>query len=139
MSAKDLIHDAIRNALVKDGWIVTHDPLTLEYEGERIFIDLGAERLIAAVRGDEKIAVEVKSFVGRSMIHDLEVALGQYIVYLSFLRRIEPERTLYVGISDLVYDSVFQREAVQMLVEDNKVSLLIVDVETEEVIKWIRN
>ncbi|MCL4867605.1 MAG: hypothetical protein KJ063_01440 [Anaerolineae bacterium] len=29
MSAKDLIHEAVHNALLKDGWSITDDPLTL--------------------------------------------------------------------------------------------------------------
>lgn len=28
--AKDLYHNAVRNALIKDGWTITHDPLRLE-------------------------------------------------------------------------------------------------------------
>lgn len=139
MSAKDFIHDAIKNALIRDGWTITHDPLTLEYEGERVFIDLGAKRLIAASRGDEKIAVEIKSFVGRSIIHDLVMTLGQYVLYLSFLRRLDPSRKLYVGLSDVVYQTVFKREAVQMLMEDNHVSLLVVNTDQEEVVEWIIN
>ncbi len=27
MPARDIHHDAVRNALVKDGWAITHDPL----------------------------------------------------------------------------------------------------------------
>ena len=44
-------------------------------------IDLGAERLIAAEKGIEKIAVEVKSFVGSSKIEDLRDAVGQFVIY----------------------------------------------------------
>jgi hypothetical protein len=59
--ARDLFHDAVRNALVKDGWIITEDPLFLKIGGVEIYIDLGAEKLIAAERNNEKIAVEIKS------------------------------------------------------------------------------
>lgn len=63
MAAKDRFHDAVRAALVKDGWLITHDPLPLDFDSARVQIDLGAERLIAAQRGTEQIAVEVKSFL----------------------------------------------------------------------------
>ena len=60
--AKDIYHDIVKNAVIKDGWEVTHDPMTLldkplkiDYE-----IDLGAEKFIAAERGTEKIAIEIK-------------------------------------------------------------------------------
>jgi len=84
MPARDSIHDAVKTALIKDGWTITHDPYPLPYGDRDVYADLGAERAIAAERGDEKIAVEVKSFSGASEIHDLEVALGQF-VFLSAL------------------------------------------------------
>ncbi|MFM2431796.1 MAG: fdxN element excision controlling factor protein [Cyanobacteriota bacterium] len=43
MPAKDLFHDAVKAALVKDGWTVTHDPLTLKVGKKDLFVDLGAE------------------------------------------------------------------------------------------------
>ena len=59
--AKDLFHDAVRRGLEKDQWIITDDPLELEWEEITVRIDLAAERLIAAERGEKKIAVEIKS------------------------------------------------------------------------------
>ncbi len=136
--AKDIIHDAVKNALIKDGWTITDDPLTLTYEELRTFVDLGAERVIGANRNGEKIAVEIKSFIGRSAVHDLEVALGQYVLYHSLLELKEPERKLYVAVSHISYDSVFQGKAVQMLIRRNKVPLIVVNIVIEEVIKWIK-
>ena len=48
MPAKDLYHDAIRNALEKSGWTITDDPLTIEYEEVRVFADLAAEKTFIA-------------------------------------------------------------------------------------------
>ena len=73
MAARDIIHEPVKNALIKDGWTITDDPLALTYEDATVFVDLGAERIIGAERDGEKIAVEIKSFVGRSAIHDLEM------------------------------------------------------------------
>ena len=57
MPARDIYHEAVKNALVKDGWTITHDPLRLRLRrGRNLFVDLGAERLLAAERGTEKIA-----------------------------------------------------------------------------------
>lgn len=63
MSARDIYHDQVRTALEKDGWAVTHDPFRLKWRDKKMYIDLGAERLLAAEKGTQKIAVEVKSFV----------------------------------------------------------------------------
>ncbi len=137
--AKDIIHDAVKNALIKDGWTVTHDPLTLEYEDARVFVDLGAERVIAAEKNGQKIAIEIKSFVGRSALHDMELALGQFVLYRTFLHVREPERRMYVAISNATYLTVFQRKSLQLLIKHNHVSLIVVDIETEEVVQWIEN
>jgi hypothetical protein len=83
--ARDLYHDAVRTALIKDGWTITHDPYTITFGRRRVFVDLGAERMLAAERGDEKIAVEVKSFLGPSELRDIEHALGQFILYQALL------------------------------------------------------
>jgi CRISPR/Cas system-associated exonuclease Cas4 (RecB family) len=66
MAAKDLFHEAVRRGLEKDQWTITDDPLELEWEEVKVKIDLAAERLIAAERGGEKIAVEIKTFIGTS-------------------------------------------------------------------------
>lgn len=55
---RDNIYDAVKNALVRKGWIITNDPLFLEYGDEYMDVDLGAERLLAAERSEERIAVE---------------------------------------------------------------------------------
>jgi hypothetical protein len=77
MPARDIYHNAVRNALIKDGWKITHDPYPLSFGFRDVFVDIGAERLIAAERGSEKIAVEIKTFLGASEIRDFELAVGQ--------------------------------------------------------------
>lgn len=139
MAAKDLIHNAVKQALIKDGWTVTDDPYTLAYaEDVTVFVDLGAERLIAAQRDLDKIAVEIKTFGGPSAIHDMEVMLGQYFTYRSFLEEIEPERRLYVAISTVVYATIFQRPSFQLLQKKGNLALIIVDLVKEEIALWIR-
>ncbi|WP_199317366.1 element excision factor XisH family protein [Planktothricoides raciborskii] len=83
MPAKDIYHDAVRNALIKEGWTITDDPLILSIGKRDLFVDLGAEKLITAEKDHQKIAVEIKSFIGKSRIDDLEKALGQYIRLLA--------------------------------------------------------
>ena len=86
MSAKDKFHNVVKSALVQDGWTITHDPFPIDYGDVQMQIDLGAERLVAAKRGDEKIAVEVKSFIDSSTISEFHTALGQFLNYRSALR-----------------------------------------------------
>lgn len=138
MPAKDLIHDNVCNALKNDGWTITHEHMKIEFEDAYVYVDVGAERLLVAERAGEKIAVEIKSFLSRSAIRDIEEALGQFVVYRIFLRRIDPERHLFVGISHLAFDTVFQSKAIQTLIDELAVSLLVVNTETQEVLQWIR-
>ena len=71
MPAKDIYHNTVRTALEKDGWTITNDLLTLEIGDRSLFVDLGAEKILAAEKQGRKIAVEVKSFLSFSPVHDL--------------------------------------------------------------------
>lgn len=63
MPAKDIYHEVVKTALTKDGWTITDDPFRIRLaRGRNLFVDLGAERLLALERDTEKIVVEVKSF-----------------------------------------------------------------------------
>jgi hypothetical protein len=138
MAAKDIIHDPVKKALENDGWIITHEHMKIEFEDAYVNIDLGAERILVADRAGEKIAVEIKSFIGRSAIQDIEDALGQFVVYRIFLRRVDPDRHLFVGISHNTFESVFQSRAIQILMEELAVSLLVVNTDTQEVLLWMQ-
>jgi len=43
MPRLDIHHKTVRNALEKDGWVITHDPFLLQIGKKRLFADLGAE------------------------------------------------------------------------------------------------
>lgn len=137
MPAKDIFHDAVKHALIQDGWAITHDPLSLKVGRKDLFVDLGAERFLAAERQDEKIAVEVKSFVGASEVENLRDAVGQYVLYQSALAKIEPERTLYLAIRQRIYADVFEEEIGRMLLERGIVKLIVFDPKTEVILQWI--
>ena len=136
MPRKDIIHEAVKNALRKDGWAITHDPLLLEYGAEDMFVDLGAERLLGAVRDQDKIAVEIKSFIGRSALTDLHTALGQYQVYWAVLEQTDPERKLYIALSKSAYDELSEMETFSLVIKRYRVSLLIVRIAEEEIEQW---
>ena len=137
MPRLDAIHDAVKNALIKDGWVITDDPYIIDYKKTKLFADLAAERAIAAVRDDKKIVVEVKSFVGISKIQDLKEALGQYDIYFYLLEETAPEHKLYVAISEVSYKELFKQDAIKLIISRHKLPLIIVNVETEEIVKWI--
>lgn len=137
MPTRDLYHNVVRRALVKDGWTITHDPLRLRWGTKDLYIDLGAEQLLAAEKSSHRIAVEIKSFVGPSVVADLEQALGQYILYQDILARIEPERGLYLAIRHAVFREVFAEPVGQVLLDNQRVRLVVFDPHTEVISTWV--
>lgn len=135
--AKDIYHNRVRMALEKDGWRITNDPLTLKVGGRLAYVDLGAEKLLAAEKEGRRIAVEVKSFIGSSPVQDLEQALGQYIMYSQILEQQNSGLLLYLAITENVFLDFFSEELPQLMVKLNSVKLLVFDPEKAEILRWI--
>ncbi|MCC5617959.1 XisH family protein [Nostoc sp. CHAB 5836] len=137
--AKDVFHQQVKKALIKDGWIITHDPFTIPIsEAIKLQIDLAAENSIAAERNTEKIAVEIKSFVADSDISEFHTALGQYLNYCQALEEKEADRVLYLAIPIETYQDFFQLSFVQRALQRSEVKLIIYDPKYEEIRLWIK-
>ncbi|NJK65024.1 MAG: fatty-acid oxidation protein subunit alpha [Synechococcaceae cyanobacterium SM2_3_1] len=137
MAARDLFHNAVKAALTKDGWQITDDPLVLKVGGVDLLIDLGAEKLLAAERDGQQIAVEIKSFVGTSAITDFHLAVGQFINYRTALKMKDPDRKLYLAIPEIAYETFFQKDFPRLVIQEYKLDLIIYDVANEEIIQWL--
>jgi hypothetical protein len=138
MPAKVLYHDSVKNALIKDGWMITHDPYTLTFGQKDVFVDLGAERTIAAEKQGEKIVVEIKSFRGASDLRELEQALGQFVFYRSLLRRFEPDRKLFLAVPESVLVSTLSEPIARPVMEDLQVAVIAFDPQQEVIVQWVR-
>ncbi len=137
MPAKDIYHDTVKLALIKDGWKILTENYTLEYGGDRLYVDMAAEKSIAAEKQGQKILVEVKSFLGRSFINNLEQAMGQYLIYRDIVLEKKLDFKLYLAITTGVYQNYFQRKLAKTIVKRNRVNLLIFDSEGEVIEQWI--
>ena len=137
MPAKDRFHEVVKIALQKDGWTITDDPLTLRVGLRDVFVDLGAEKLLAAEREGRKIAVEIKSFISQSPVKEWESAIGQYVLYLKILSGLEPDRTLYLAIRREIYLSFFSEEIVQVVLADGLIKIVVFDSIQEVITQWI--
>lgn len=131
------MHEACKNALVKAGWTITHDPYTLRRGRQNLFIDLGAEAPLAAEKEGRKIAVEVKSLVGSREMAEFERALGQYVLYRSLMRRVDPQRTLFLAILNPAFEEHFDTVEGLALIADESLKLIVFAQETEEIAQWI--
>jgi hypothetical protein len=137
MAAKDLFHEAVKKALLNEQWLITADPLRLKIEGVRFAIDLAAEKVLAAQKGNQKIAVEIKSFLNDSALTDFHLALGQFLNYRLALQMIEPERSLYLAIPIDTFDSFFQEPFVQESLKQYQLKLIIYNPDEERIERWI--
>jgi hypothetical protein len=137
MSRRDTLHFALRRTLEKDGWMITSDPLILELGQTLLKADLGAEKLFTAEKEGRKIAIEVKDFDSSSAISELEKTMGQIQLYQWALEIQEPDRILFLAISETVYISQFQRLIFKLAIQRSRINLLIFEPNEEVIIKWI--
>ena len=137
MSAKDIFHDKVKNAPVKDGWKITADPYKLKWdENKNLYVDLAAEKVIAAEKDNEKIAVEIKTFIGKSTMHDLHLAVGQFLVYQVALEEKEPDRTLFLAVPIEILKDIFLKPKATKLSERVDLKIIGFNIEKEEIEQW---
>jgi hypothetical protein len=138
MSAKDIYHDTVRTALIKDGWTITADPLVLTFNPRRqLKIDLGAEQLIGAERENQRIAVEIKTFLAASTLSEFHAALGQFLNYRLALKLKQPDRQLFLAIPKEVYQGFFAEEFTQLSVAEYQLKIVVFDIAKEEIVQWL--
>jgi len=136
--SKDVYHDTVVAALKSDGWTITDDPLHISFGGKDAYVDLGAECPIGAVKGGQRIAVEIKSFVGPSDMRDLEVALGQFCLYREVLAEIDAERTLFLAVPLYAWKGLFSAPLGQLVIQRYQLRFLVFDEQQRRIIQWIR-
>ncbi|MBA3923641.1 MAG: XisH family protein [Nostocaceae cyanobacterium] len=134
--AKDLFYNAVKQALLKDQWVITADPLIIRIEGVKLEIDLAAEKVFAAEKAGRKIAVEIKSFLNPSTITDFHAALGQFLNYRLALQMRERDQTLYLAIPVDTFESFFQEALIQEAVKLYQVKLVTYNPIQEVIITW---
>ncbi len=136
MPAKDIYHDHVRDALIADGWTITDDPYYLRIGKKRLPIDLGAEKLIAAQKDKELIAVEIKSFRGDSKVSDFHAALGQYLNYKINLQEVEEARLLYLAIPSFIYEELEDLLIFNRAVQHFDIKLIIFQPTDRRIKQW---
>lgn len=137
--ARDKYHFDVRMALEKEGWTITHDPLYLKSGRLESFIDLGAERLIAAEKGTERIAVEVKTFGALSFINAFYEAIGQYLTYQEVIEANKEQRILFLAMPDDIFDAHVADELVlNNIINKQSVNLLIFNSHQKMITQWIQ-
>ncbi|WP_225895333.1 element excision factor XisH family protein [Leptolyngbya sp. NIES-2104] len=137
VSAKDLFHEAVKQALIRDGWSITDNPLVVRYGPTNLKVDLGAERMIAAQRDAETIAVEIKSFLDPSAVNDFHTAVGQYLHYQLAFRYNQWSRKLYLAVPKEIYETQFEKPLFQDSIQTYGTKILVYGAENQEIVAWI--
>jgi XisH protein len=137
MPARHSHHDVVKATLIADGWTITHDPLMLHVGKKDHFVDLGAERLLAADKEGRKITVEIRSFPGASEVEELQEALGRSILYQGVLGENEPDRRVYLAIPHKVFEDLFTEPIGQLLLRRERLRLIVFDPQKGGIVHWI--
>ncbi len=135
--ARDIYHKIVKEALIKDGWTVTHDPLVLLPKAEGgLETDLGAEKLFAAEKDARKIAVEVKSFIQPSILTDFHRGMGQYLFYIPALEMKESDRAMFLAIPVGIYLKLVKKEVVRAAIAKYQIKILVYNPKTIIIESW---
>ena len=134
--ARDLFHQSVRQALIKEGWTITNDPYIIETDDVNFEVDLGAEKIFAAEKEGQKIAVEIKSFVATSFTYEFHRVLGQFLNYSMGMEEFDPNRKLYLAVPIKTYEDNFQLSFVKKAIRRFKIRLIIYDNVNEKIVKW---
>lgn len=138
MSARNIYHDVVVRALIADGWTITDDPLRISFGNRDLYVDLGAERTtIGAEKGEQRIAIEIQSFLNPSPVRDLQEAVGQYDIYRAILAENGSDRLLYLAVPLRVYEGLLTARFGQLIVRRLNLRVLVFDDQQERVIRWI--
>lgn len=136
--AKDFYHENFREALEGDGWHITHDPFPLRVGNIGYEIDYGAEKLLAAEKGNEKIAVELKGSTGPSDVNEFHKAVGQFNDYFVALEIVEPERILFLAVPEETWLGFFQERVIQKAIQRIQAKVIVFDPHQRIIKTWIK-
>ena len=136
--ARDKFHKEVCEAIEKEGWKITDDPLYIKLGKIPIQIDLGAEKIIGAEKEGKKIAIEIKTFGILSFISAFHEAVGQYIVYREALALIKADRELYLAIPYDVFATFGEEILVKTVFENNKFNIVVYKPVNQEIMSWIK-
>jgi len=136
MPKRDSVHHLMKQSLINDGWDITDDPYIISYGKRFLFVDIGAResRFVGARREGIKIAVEIKEFQGKSVIADMEQAVGQYVLYRLLLGKTDPDRLPYLAVPSAAYEGIFKEPVGELIISELPLSLIVIDTDKKEVI-----
>ena len=137
MPKKDIFHQSVINALQKDGWRITYDPLFVPTKGGiNFFIDLGLEQMIGAEKDGNQIAVEIKSFDEASPYYSFYEILGQFLMYKMALEEQVELWDLFIAISNLGFKKLDDAPIFKKAIKKFRLKFIIFEPLDQTIIEW---
>ena len=134
--ARDFYHELVKQALIDEGWTITHDPFPVSTGQKDLEVDLAAEKIIAATNGTEEIAIEVKSFLGRSTLAEFYTAFGQFMYYRAAFVAKGIERRLYLAVPLPIYESFLKGAFNLELLANEDIPLIVYYTDQPKIHSW---
>jgi XisH protein len=135
--ALDACEPEVTRALQKDGWIVVEKPYTIRFEDRHLYADMRLQKLHADFN-EEIIILEVKCFTDEQAdLAEFYTAIGQYQVYRNGVLLEGKSYPIFLAIPYLAYERLINQALFANTLHDAGVKLVIVDIETEEVVQWL--
>lgn len=137
MPIMDVYHDLFKKSLIDNGWTITHDPYPLNIGLRTILVDLGAQKLIAAEKGNKKIAIEIKSFSSPSLLNELEKSIGQMRLYNFSLSKRDPERKLFIAFPLRIFKEINLDPELKEFFDLERLNQIIFNQDTGVIVEWL--
>jgi hypothetical protein len=87
---------------------------------------------------EQLMLIEVKCFPDvESTTRDLYTSIGQYLIYRAMIVELDLPDVLYLAVPEPIYEAVFD-QSVMRVIKESKIRLVIVNIDMETVVQWIR-
>jgi hypothetical protein len=134
MPAKDHYHDAVKRALIKDGWTIDNEQVLFIIADRHVWIDIQASKATETAT----ILIEVKGFEGPSQVEQLVEAVGKYTVYRAVVDDAGGKNIpLYLAIPEKAYRGVLEERIGIVVRQQVQLKLLVFNLDSEEITTWI--
>lgn len=128
--ALNKIHNAVKNALIKDVWEITAENFQFQFMDLELDGDLEAQKIFADER-IENIYIVIKDFFGASILSDFETAFGKFVLLKTVYSEIKSDFKTYLAFSEYDYNNFFRT-----IIEEDKIPFFVFDLKNETITKW---
>jgi hypothetical protein len=138
LAAIDICEPQIIRALEKAGWQISEKPFTLRIDDRTVFADFSVRRVNEQGQLEEVIVLEVKCFTHpKNDLPEFYTAIGQYEFYRATLSLVEIDFPLYLAVPDKAFVRLMEDASVRRVIQTSDIHIVTVDIEREEIVKWI--